>query len=48
MEEIDGFFREGIPAKKWREQPRLSEVRAEEEKSSRDSTVLEVEPREKA
>lgn len=26
IEEIDGFFRDGIPAKQWKHQPRKSEV----------------------
>lgn len=46
MEEIDGFFRQGIPAKKWRDQPRLANsavrekaVGVDEEKSSADVQV---------
>ena len=27
MEEINGFFMDGIPAMQWRDQPRLSEGR---------------------
>jgi SP family sugar:H+ symporter-like MFS transporter len=26
MEEIDGFFRDGIPARRWKEQPRRAEL----------------------
>jgi hypothetical protein len=37
MEEINGFFMNGIPARKWRDQPRLDEMN---ERSFREKEMM--------
>jgi SP family sugar:H+ symporter-like MFS transporter len=47
MEEINGFFVRGVPAKKWRDEPRLAEygenVRGDKEQESANGTEVELE-----